>query len=242
MSFKSYNQKTSFASGLTRVFSYIVSTILPKYETHHKLQTKILSIKNFYEYLINDENIKKVSDNAVNILEIIKNDVISHVNVLLNKTGGDEINAGVIINPVESKLNSKISDRIALLSDLSSDLSNDMSNNFKSYFDERVNMFESIKILTDFKPEQPTLAKYLIDDLLAQYTLGLRSDKKIKLITYSIIDWYLSHNNARGIASDAYDTMMMKVQSEDGIYDYFISDIYSYLVPGSENWHKAQGG
>jgi hypothetical protein len=238
---KSYNQKSSFDAGLTKVFGYIVNNVLPEYEEQQDLRPKLLVIKRFYADLTDSENVTKISENAIATLEIIKQDVLSYISMVSNKYGGEDIS---VLNPIpQSMLVQETARSADISSTINSTLPTDLSNNFIDYFNKYVNKFESIKLDNEIVRRstalRPPLFHDLVVDLLTQYESKNPNPEKIKLTTNSIIEWYLTHNNVRGIELDSYDALLMKLSTDSDEHKHFIYRINSYLVPGSDGWGKA---
>ena len=236
---KAYTNKTEFPAGLTKVFKYIVDNVLPKYKDQADLQLKIQLIKKFYADITNVKNIEKVSANAIATLELIKINLLEYIGTLISKQGGDGNTQLHSTTKADNLLPTKV-DTMHISHNLES-IMEELSNNFIDYFDTHVNKYESIKLTENFKPARPPIVASFVDDILAQYVSGSPKPEKIKQLTYSIIEWYLSHNSLNGIVLDSYNNMMANVTSTSDVHKSFIYDINSYLTPGSANWRKAYG-
>ena len=204
------------------------------------------------------KNIANVSDSAFNTLEIIKQDVIQYITeyfILLSnsniKQGGDEgatqyrVAAQASIAPytVEKAETRPTTQDVEKMKEI-------LSANFTSYFDECVDRFELIRpnnqIIAYVTPpdvEDPTpkvssirpyMLKSLVPELLNAYSTS--NIEKIKLVIYSIIEWYLAHNKVAGIDLNSYNVMLTKIASGTDEYKQFIYELNSYLLPNSDRW------
>jgi hypothetical protein len=213
--FETYTKKTQFDQGLTKVFRYIVHHVIPKYQNVKGLKLKLLCIQKVYKDLTNEKNIDDINENAVKILTNIYEDIQSHINI---KLGGkwDSDTLVPSATHVELTIDKQVPIQTA-----------DVSSFFRDYFNERINTYEHIKLHTG-----PLIPPTNLDKLIDNF---MKATNK-KLALFCIIEWYIIQNNLRGIELASYKMFQLFVCAKTEAHNNFISEINSYLQPGTDGW------
>ena len=112
---------------------------------------------------------------------------------------------------------------------------------FSDYFDDCVKSYDDIRlnntiILTKdyitsdaIRPLNLIILVTELADAFANSWDDTEQQKNIKLCVYSIIQWYLLHNETRGIDLKSYDIMQRIIPPYDGFHKDFINELNLYL-------------
>jgi hypothetical protein len=108
-----------------------------------------------------------------------------------------------------------------------------ISNNFVHYYNECLNTFEAIrpsnKIRNASNPDsiRPPVLIVLVKELAK--AVNDEDDEAVRKYTYSIIQWYLLHNETKGVDLPSYNNMLNVIKTTDDTYKMFVRDINKQL-------------
>ena len=110
-----------------------------------------------------------------------------------------------------------------------------MQNAFKEYAATQLTSYEAIKngnaiinrAARTKKSIRPNIIKLLVNQMIE--ALISKKEEEINRYTFSLIQWYLLHNETKGIGLTQYNTMLQTMRTPDESLKPFIDMLNSYL-------------
>ena len=212
------------------------------------ITTRLNAIKAFIDAMENTDNIRTLREARIDTLNIVCNDLLRYIKKQTNSKKQDGIKGGdgtdsaavavakVINNLPVPNLENKLSVENLPARPLTQEEIITIRDAFKSYATEALVSIEAIKINNRIRKQKenesirPNMLWLLVKKLHKILNNPSSSKEDIKTQVHCIIQWYLLHNETKGINLDKYKEMKKILQTHDNAALIpFVKDVNSFL-------------
>ena len=237
-----------YTEGLYPIYKNMYQFLLEKYgktiekekatKNKQPITKRLAAIETFIKAMETPDNISKIQKARVDTLMVIYRDVLSYIKEQQTVTGGytksltGDISQKEIIPSNIKTLDFAPVIEVKNVPSMSQTIRiEEIENAFKTYATKELKSIEAIKPNNKLLSKSSNIRPNMLWLLVAQLykVLDTKETPAIEAQVHCIIQWYLLHNDTKGIDSDEYKTMLKTVRTRDADLLHFIQDVNTFL-------------